>query len=297
MSSSLPSEPRLDSTKKKYRIPYNQSSSRAATEALLHSARLPTVCEEAKCPNRIECFSKKRATFLALGKECTRSCRFCDIHFSKSPRPLDPEEPQQIALSAKALGLEHVVITMVARDDLEDGGALQMTKIVEAVRQTIPSATLELLTSDFEGKEEALKQIFESKPDIFNYNIETVRRLTPKIRHRATYERTLWILEKASSSGLCTKSGIMVGLGETDEEIEATLIDLRRHGCSIITIGQYLQPSKKKLSVSKLYSIEEFHSLERLALRIGFEEAYAGPFVRSSYNAKEVYESRRLRSV
>jgi lipoic acid synthetase len=273
-----------------YRLRVKPSDARFETDAILKKFGLNTVCEEAKCPNRHECYTKKTATFLALGKECTRNCSFCAIDFSKTPKPLDPLEPSKIAASVKELGLNHVVITQVARDDLEDGGSRQMKKIVEEVRLLNPQTTIELLTSDFAGEDFALEIIFSSMPDVFNYNIETCRRLTPKVRHKATYDRTLAILKKAHNAGLVTKSGFMVGLGETMEEIFETLEDLKSCQTSMVTIGQYLQSDVNKWRVKRFYSLEEFSTIREKGLQLGLKEVYSGPFVRSSYNAKEFLE-------
>ncbi len=282
-----PKIPQISKIPQTYRVRLPISVERFATDALVKEFGLNTVCEEAKCPNRHECYSKKTATFLALGKECTRNCGFCDIDFSKTPQPLDPLEPAKIAASVHKLELRHVVITQVARDDLADGGAGQIVQIVEAIRKQNPTTTVELLTSDFEGNFQALEQIFDVRPDVFNYNIETCRRLTPKVRHKATYERTLLILKEAHARGLVTKSGFMVGLGETLEEIFETFHDLKNVNCSIATVGQYLQASEKKLRVKQFYSPEEFQLIRVKGLEIGLKEVYSGPFVRSSYNAKE----------
>ena len=273
-----------------YRVRLQVSSERFETDALVHKFGLNTVCEEAKCPNRHECYSKKTATFLALGKECTRNCGFCDIDFSKTPKPLDPLEPEKIAWSVQHLGLKHVVITHVARDDLEDGGAAQITSIVKKIRSLNPNTTVELLTSDFEGNHEALETIFSIQPDVFNYNIETCKRLTPKVRHKATYERTLSILNAARQRGLVTKSGFMIGLGETMDEIFEVLVDLKSAGCQMVTVGQYLQAGFSKIRVKKFYTKEEFALIRAEGLRLGILEVYSAPFVRSSYNAREFLE-------
>lgn len=253
---------------------------------------LPTVCEEAKCPNRLECYSNKTATFLALGKECTRACGFCDIDFSKAPIPPDEEEPKKIATSVKGLGLKHVVITMVARDDLPDQGATHIANIIHAIREENPEATVEVLTSDFSGDVKPLYIVLDAKPEIFNHNIETVRRLSPRVRHKATYERTLELLRQVKTSGKVpfVKSGIMVGLGETDDEVKETIDDLHEVGCSIITIGQYLQPNKNKLLVKSFVTPEQFKSYETYGESIGVKYMYSGPFVRSSYNASLLKE-------
>lgn len=262
-----------------------------ATGDLIQSQRLHTVCEEAKCPNLLECWSKKTATFLAMGKECTRSCGFCDIDFSKRPKALDDEEPQRIAHSVIALGLKHVVITMVARDDLEDGGAAHLANIVAAIKKASSEVTIELLTSDLEGKEESLDIVLASEPEIFNHNIETVRDLTKRVRHKASYERTLAVLsyvKKKAPSHLMVKSGIMVGLGETFDQVKETINDLKSVGCDIITIGQYLQASSSKLRVKEFVPPEIFKQYEAYGYEIGVAYMYCGPFIRSSYNANLV---------
>lgn len=257
------------------------------TEDILKKYRLNTVCEEAKCPNRMECYTKKTATFLALGKECTRACSFCDIDFSKTPKAPEVDEPERIALSAKELGLAHIVITMVARDDLEDYGASHIAAIIEAVHLHSPESSIEVLTSDFCGNHSSLNKILTLKPEVFNHNIETIRRLTPKIRHKATYERTLEVLSYAKKSGgpRFVKSGIMVGLGETSEEVKETLKDLKNAGCDIVTIGHYLQASRLKIPVKAFVTPEMFKEYEQFGLEIGIPHMYCGPFVRSSYNA------------
>jgi len=254
--------------------------------------RLHTVCEEAKCPNLLECWSKKTATFLVMGKECTRSCGFCDIDFSKTPKSLDLEEPIRVAESVSTLGLKHVVITMVARDDLEDGGAHHLVQVINSIKALKSPPTIEVLTSDFKGNAESLDLILMSKPDIFNYNIETVRALTPKVRHTATYERTLWLLNYVKShrvnSEMLVKSGLMVGLGEKENEVEETILDLKNAGCDIITIGQYLQANRHKLLVKSFVTPAQFKTYEDYGYSIGMKHMYCGPFVRSSYNANLV---------
>ncbi len=257
------------------------------TGELVKKYRLNTVCEEAKCPNRMECYSKKTATFLALGSACTRACGFCEIDFSKNPLPPEEDEPERIAQMTKELGLKHVVITMVARDDLYDGGGAQIARIIRTVRKTNPGITVEVLTSDFNGNIGALDLVLLEEPEIFNYNIETVKRLTPKVRHTATYERTLSILEYASHKGRnqFIKSGLMLGLGETQSEVHEAIHDLHNAGVEIITMGHYLQPSKRKLSVKQFITPEQFKAYEEYGLSIGVLHMYCGPFVRSSYNA------------
>lgn len=257
------------------------------TNTILEKYKLNTVCEEAKCPNRLECYHKKTATFLALGKECTRSCGFCDIDFHPSPQAPEMNEPERIANSVKELGLNHVVITMVARDDLEDQGASHIEKIILEIRKQHPHVSIEILTSDFSGNFESLEIALRAKPEIFNHNIETVRSLSPRVRHKAQYERTLQILKHAKNSKkvLFVKSGLMVGLGEKKEEVFQTLQDLKEVGCDIITIGQYLQASRLKLRVQSFIPPDIFKEYQQFGEKIGIPQIYSGPFVRSSYNA------------
>lgn len=257
------------------------------TSKVLGEKRLHTVCEEARCPNLTECWSKKTATFLVLGKDCTRACGFCDIDFNAQPAAPDPEEPAKVAASVRQLDLTHVVITMVARDDLDDGGAGHLAAILRAVRTERPDCTLEILTSDFQGKHSSLDTVLAENPDVFNYNLETVRELTPRVRHTATYDRTLDVLRYAKSkrSEGFIKSGIMVGLGETEEQVHQAIRDLKDAGCDIITIGQYLQPNRHKLRVKSFVTPETFKAYEDFGYSIGVKHMYCGPFVRSSYNA------------
>jgi lipoic acid synthetase len=258
------------------------------TGDVLAENRLHTVCEEAKCPNLLECWSQKTATFLVMGKECTRNCGFCDIDFSKAPKALESDEPARVADSVKKLGLKHVVITMVARDDLPDGGAHHIGGIVKKVREEVPDASIEVLTSDFSGNQEALDIILSCKPEVFNHNIETVRELTPRVRHKATYDRTMGVLRYVKMHGpetMLVKSGLMVGLGETEEQVFSTLRDLHEVGCDIITMGQYLQPNNHKLLVKSFVTPEQFKKYENYGYSIGVKHMFCGPFVRSSYNA------------
>ncbi len=262
------------------------------TQAILGSLQLPTVCQEARCPNLMECWSKKTATFLAMGKACTRNCGFCSIDFAAQPAALDEDEPKRIAESVQQLGLKHVVITMVARDDLPDGGASHLCQIIAAVRQLTPAPTVEVLTSDFQGKSASIQTVIEAAPEIFNHNIETVRSLSPRVRHKATYERTLSVLSDAHRYGpqIWIKSGLMVGLGETEEEVFETLRDLKRVGCQIVTIGQYLQSDIRKLRVKAFIPPEQFELYAAYGYQIGIPHMYCGPFVRSSYNAESIFE-------
>ncbi|MEI6531746.1 MAG: lipoyl synthase [Chlamydiota bacterium] len=261
------------------------------TMGILNENRLPTVCEEARCPNLLQCWSEQTATFLVMGKECTRACGFCSIDFSKAPKAPEADEPIRIAESVASLGLKHVVITMVARDDLEDGGALHLVQIMEAIRLRNKETTIELLTSDLSGNEEALATILEGNPEIFNHNIETVRRLTPRVRHKATYDRTLQMLKLAKGRVRFIKSGLMVGLGEEVNEVHETLQDLKNAGVDIVTMGQYLQPENRKLLVKSFVTPDQFEAYRLYGLQIGIPYMYCGPFVRSSYNAKAVFEA------
>jgi lipoic acid synthetase len=265
------------------------------TGDVLERNRLHTVCEEAKCPNRLECWTKKTATFLVMGKECTRNCGFCAIDFSKVPKELEGDEPQRVAESVTEMGLKHVVITMVARDDLPDGGAAHLSAIIREIRKQVEGVTIEVLTSDFSGNLEALETVLKAQPEIFNHNIETVRELTPRVRHKATYERTLSILKYAKNSiqapRILIKSGLMVGLGETEQQVRETLCDLHAAGCDIVTIGQYLQANLHKLLVKSFITLDQFAAYEAYGYSLGIKHMYCGPFVRSSYNADDVLQT------
>lgn len=264
------------------------------TGEILENNRLHTVCEEAKCPNLLECWSKKTATFLIMGKECTRNCGFCDIDFTKTPKEPEADEPQRVADSVKKLGLKHIVITMVARDDLSDGGAGHLVNVINEVRRQNTDITLEVLTSDFSGNFEALDMVLDAQPEIFNHNIETVRELTPRVRHKATYDRTLQLLKYVKSHRknphMLVKSGLMVGLGEVAAQVHETLRDLSSAQCDIITMGQYLQPNTHKLLVKTFITPDEFKAYEDYGYSLGFKHMYCGPFVRSSYNANIVIQ-------
>lgn len=263
----------------------------AKTERTMREGGLHTVCEEARCPNLFECWSKKTATFLIMGKECTRSCGFCDIDFNQSPRPLDANEPQHVAESVRQLGLKHVVLTMVARDDLPDQGASHLVDVIQAIRHINAHATIEVLTSDFQGDSSALELVLAARPEIFNHNLETVRSLTPKVRHKATYERTLWVLDHVKKHSRClVKSGLMVGLGEQEQEVHQALEDLHQVGCHIVTIGQYLQPNRHKLRVKEFVHPDQFERYASYGKSLGISYMHCGPFVRSSYNAAEVLQ-------
>lgn len=255
---------------------------------ILRSRNLHTVCESARCPNIGECFSKPTATFMILGDVCTRRCGFCSVDKTAAPLFVDANEPQNIALTAKELGLRHVVITSVTRDDLADGGAAQFALTIRAVRDTINPISIEVLTPDFKGDEKALKIVLDEKPDIFNHNIETVSSLYAKVRPQANYRQSLQVIETAKKIADCimTKSGLMVGLGETKDEVKSVMNDLFHAGCDAVTIGQYLRPSAKNLEVSEYISPEVFKEYEEYGKEIGLKHVYSGPFVRSSYNAE-----------
>lgn len=271
------------------KIKLNTNENYKGLKKMMREKSLHTVCEEARCPNIHECWGVRRtATFMILGEVCTRACRFCAVK-TGLPSELDWKEPERVADSVQQMNLKHVVVTMVARDDLKDGGAAVMAETVRAIRRKNPFTTVEVLPSDLGGVEENLKILMDSRPDILNHNVETVKRLTPRVRARATYERSLEFLRRAKEMqpDIPTKSNIMIGLGETKEEIIETMDDLRANHVDIMTIGQYLQPTKKHLPVQKYYHPDEFAELKEIALSKGFSHCEAGPLVRSSYHADE----------
>jgi lipoic acid synthetase len=253
---------------------------------LTQELNLHTICEEARCPNVWECWNSRTATFLILGDICTRRCHYCAVATGR-PLPLDEAEPERVAAAVKALGLRHAVITSVNRDELPDGGARIFAETIGAVRRELPACTIEVLIPDFLGDESALKTVLAAKPDILNHNIETVPRLFPSVRPQGRYDRSIALLRAASSRGAVTKSGLMVGLGETMEEVCAVMQALRAAGCSIISVGQYLQPTKAHWPVMRFYSPEEFHLLREEGLALGFRHVESGPLVRSSYHAAQ----------
>ncbi len=260
-------------------------------KGMISKNRLHTVCQEAKCPNIWECFSHHTATFLIMGSRCTRDCRFCSI--PNGPlEPPDRREPARVAGTARKMGLKYVVITSVTRDDLPDGGAVHFAQTIEALRQQIAGVRVEVLIPDFQGDARALNTVLDARPDVLNHNIETVPRLYPEVRPQADYRRSLELLQRARTYDidLATKSGIMLGLGEKPAEIKAAFRDLLTAGCRILTLGQYLQPSKEHLPVKRFVPPEEFDQWHRTALEMGFAEAASGPFVRSSYHAGELFE-------
>jgi len=257
---------------------------------ILKEKKLNTVCDSARCPNKGECYSCNTATFMILGNTCTRNCRFCAVNKGK-PECLNMEEPANIAQAVKELGLDYVVITSVTRDDLPDGGAGHFAKTITEIRKLTPVAKIEVLTPDFQGNTDSINIVLQAKPDVFNHNIETVERLYPEIRPMANYKRSIEFLEyiKKVAPEVKTKTGLMVGLGETREELINVFEDLKEISCDIVTIGQYIQPTLKSAEVKKYYKPEEYKDLERIALDIGIKQPVFGPLVRSSYHAKESY--------
>jgi lipoic acid synthetase len=271
------------------KIKLNTNENYTDLKKLMREKNLHTVCEEAKCPNIHECWAVRRtATFMILGAVCTRACRFCAVK-TGLPTELDLAEPERVADSVALMNLKHVVVTAVARDDLKDGGAEVFAETVRAIRRKSPFTTIEVLPSDMGGVYENLKMLMDAKPDILNHNIETVRELTPRVRARAKYDRSLEFLKRAKEMQpeIPTKSSLMIGLGETKEQIIQTMDDLRANDVDIMTIGQYLQPTKKHLKVQKYYHPDEFAELREIAMSKGFSHCEAGPLVRSSYHADE----------
>ncbi|MBU9722142.1 MULTISPECIES: lipoyl synthase [Bacillaceae] len=271
------------------KIKLNTNDSYTGLKKMMREKKLHTVCEEARCPNIHECWAeRKTATFMILGDVCTRACRFCAVN-TGLPNELDRQEPERVAESVKLMGLKHAVITAVARDDLKDGGAEIFAETVRAIRRKSPFTTVEVLPSDMGGKEENLKILMDARPNILNHNIETVERLTPKVRARATYRRSLEFLRRAKEMQpkIPTKSSLMIGLGETKEEIIQVMDDLRSVDVDIMTIGQYLQPTKSHLKIKKYWTPEEFNELREIAMSKGFKHCESGPLVRSSYHADE----------
>jgi len=274
---------------------------------LLSRANLHTVCQEAKCPNMWECFSRNTSTFMIMGDQCTRNCRFCNVK-TGTPLPLDPDEPARVAKAALALGLKYVVITSVTRDDLDDGGADHFAQTIREIRCLLSQERgekikIEVLIPDFQGDSAALKSVMDAEPDVLNHNIETVPSLYSTVRPEAQYKRSLELIQRAAryrgadrskvinsqKERIAVKSGIMVGLGESEDELKRTITDLYQHGCTILTIGQYLQPSAKHLPVVKYYEPGEFDELKAFAESAGFRSVASAPFVRSSYEADRLY--------
>ena len=257
---------------------------------ILRDLALNTVCEEASCPNIGECFNAGTATFLIMGPACTRACPYCDIDFEKKPKPLDSTEPDRLAQAVQRLRLNHVVITSVNRDDLADGGASQFVRCIQAVRATSPQTTIEVLIPDLCGNWDALEVILQAQPEVLNHNTETVPRLYRRVRPQGNYERTIELLQRSRDFApwVYTKSGLMVGLGETDTEIRAVMQDLRAVDCDILTLGQYLQPSQKHLQVDTFVPPEQFDAWKQFGESKGFLQVVSSPLTRSSYHAEQV---------
>lgn len=268
------------------RVRLRQGPDLARLRGLFREATLHTVCEEARCPNLWECWNRGTATFMILGDVCTRSCGFCAVKTGR-PAEIDWDEPRRVARAVLAMELRHVVVTSVNRDELPDGGSAAFAETIRAIRATKPECTIEVLIPDFQGSESALLAVVAARPAILNHNTETVPRLYPIVRPQARYERSLELLRRASAAGSVTKSGVMVGLGETVDELHAVFADLRSTGCDILTVGQYLQPMREHLPVSRYYAPEEFEQLREHARALGFPHVEAGPLVRSSYHADE----------
>mgnify|MGYP001389225666 CR=1 FL=1 len=261
---------------------------------MMRSKTLHTVCEEARCPNIFECWANRTATFMILGDICTRACRFCAVK-TGLPTELDRQEPERVAEAVSQMGVKHAVVTSVARDDLKDGGASIFAETIRAIRKRNPFTSVEVLIPDFMGNWDALKVVMDAKPDILNHNIETVRRLSDRVRSKAKYDRSLELLKRAKQMqpDIPTKSSIMVGVGETYDEVIEAMKDLRAYDVDIVTIGQYLQPTKKHLKIERYYTPEEFSSFKEAGMAMGFSHVESGPLVRSSYHAHEQVKSAR----
>jgi len=292
MESSLPVAPRPRRPEwMKVRAP-SRDGRYFDVQKLVHGLSLHTICEEARCPNISECWGRGTATFQILGDTCTRACRYCYVHSGKPDAPPDALEPLRVAQAAAQMELKHVVVTSVDRDDVADRGAAHYAATIRALKAKLPSASVEVLTPDFLGvEEEALHTVLAARPEVFNHNIETVRRLHPHMRGaKASYDKALWLLGRAKEIAgydVLTKSGIIVGLGETNEEVVETMRDLRRHGVDVVTIGQYLQPSSKHAPIDRWVHPDEFRWFREQGEAMGFGSVFAGPLVRSSYRADE----------
>jgi len=275
--------PRLPSW---FKVNFREGPDYQEIRRLTGALKLHTICEEAHCPNVWECWNNRTATFLILGDICTRRCHYCSVTTGR-PLPLDEAEPARVAEAVKILGLRHAVITSVNRDEVPDGGARMFAETIHAIRRELPSCTIEVLIPDFMGDELALDTVLAAKPDILNHNIETVPRLFPSVRPQGKYLRSIRLLHSASEKGAVTKSGLMVGLGETLGEVRAVMQELRETGCAILSIGQYLQPTKAHWPVIRFYEPSEFQWLKEEGLALGFQHVESGPLVRSSYHAEE----------
>ncbi|MCE1167697.1 MAG: lipoyl synthase [Sphingobacteriia bacterium] len=272
------------------KIKLDTSANFSETDKIVKEHNLHTICSSGKCPNKAECWNRGTATFMILGDTCTRACKFCATKTGK-PLPPDPTEPRRVAASIKLMKLKHSVITSVTRDDLADQGATHWAEVIRVCKEVNPLVTVEVLIPDFDGKKELIQIVADSKPDIIAHNIETVSRLTPLVRSKASYTTSLQTIKIISESGIKTKSGLMVGLGETEQEVTETLQDLYNHGCRIVTIGQYLQPSKAHLEVEEYIHPEQFDKFKIIASEIGFEYVESAPLVRSSYMAEKAIQS------
>ena len=278
-----------------FRVQLPTASAYFATRNLIDDLSLHTVCESARCPNHWECWSKGSATFMIAGDRCTRACGFCAVD-TRKPMALEVDEPARVAEATRRMQLKHVVITAVARDDLVDGGAEHFRQVIDRVREVNPGVIVEVLVPDFQDDNEAIETVLSARPDIFNHNLETVRRLTPSVRSVATYERSLSVLHKVKDRAreLHTKSGLMLGLGETEEELHEAMRDLRNAGCDILTLGQYLQPTKKHLRVVDFIHPDKFAEYQQTAEDLGFIHVASGPLVRSSYHADDFSPERPI---
>ncbi len=283
-----------EQTKKRPRLPewfrlqLPTASAYFATRNLIDDLNLHTVCESARCPNHWECWSHGTATFMIAGERCTRACGFCAVD-TRKPMALEADEPERVAEAARRMQLKHAVITAVARDDLPDGGAAHFQRVIERVREVNPGMVIEVLTPDFQDDDAAINTVLAAQPEIFNHNLETIRRLTPSVRSVATYERSLSVLQKVKERvpEIYTKSGLMLGLGETTDELHEALKDLRAAGCDLLTLGQYLQPTKKHLPVMEFIHPDQFAEHKTTAEAMGFTQVASGPLVRSSYHAAD----------
>ena len=273
------------------KVPYNAEAVEEMA-LLMRDLKLNTVCKEANCPNLGECFKKHTATFMILGAHCTRNCRFCNVTCA-APEPVDPQEPAHLAEAAKKLNLRHVVVTSVTRDDLPDGGAAHFARVIYALREAVPGATVEVLIPDFKMNTEALDTVIKARPDVLNHNVETVPSLYAAVRPQAVYARSLDVLRycKDKAPDMLTKTGFMVGLGETDDEIDALMDDILKTGCDILTIGQYLQPSPEHAKLVRYVTPDEFAAYREKALKKGFRYCVSTPLVRSSYRAAEALQA------
>ena len=272
------------------RVRHVDTPNREAVEGILSSLKLNTVCREANCPNYVECFSKKTATFMIMGTNCTRNCRFCNVRY-EAPTALDPEEPKNVAKAVKELGLTYVVVTSVTRDDLPDGGASHFAQVISEIRAASPETVIEVLIPDFQGSMEALKTVADAAPDVISHNMETVQTLYPTVRPEAGYERSLDVIRqiKQLNPSIRSKSGIMLGFGETEEQVYALFDDLREVGCELLTVGQYLAPTKAHVPVAEYIEPAQFEAYGVIAEQKGFAFVASAPLVRSSYHAGEAF--------